>query len=298
MPSLTVENIQKTFDGKPVLSGISFEAKAGDILAIIGPSGCGKTTLLRCILGELEADEGRIIVDGVDVTHQRVHKRGVGIVYQRYALFPHMNVHDNIAYGLRVRGDARERVDARVKELIALVHLEGKEQQFPERLSGGERQRVALARALAVEPRILLLDEAFTALDATTRHKVIQEVRSIIRRLNVTTLLVTHDQEEAFLFATKIMVLNQGKIVVSGTPTDIMQHPHSFIQDFVKMALFHRGNVEKDTRGTLFVALENGSRIPINIPGIEPGDPVQVMVKKSGETERIEIWPHDPETPG
>lgn len=295
MPSLTVADLHKSFEGRPVLRGISFEAKAGDILAVIGPSGCGKTTLLRCILGELQADGGRILVEGRDVTHTKVRKRGVGIVYQRYALFPHMSVHDNIAYGLRVRGDDRQRIEARVRELVSLVHLEGKEDQFPERLSGGERQRVALARALAVEPRILLLDEAFTALDATTRHRVIQEVRSIIRRLNVTTVLVTHDQEEAFLFANRVLVLNQGQLVVSGTPADVMKHPHSFIQDFIKMALFHRGNVESDPHGHLFVGLDNGSRIPIDIPGIRAGDPVQVMVKKSGEGERIEIWPHRPE---
>lgn len=274
-----------------MLSSIDFAAGAGEIVAIIGPSGCGKTTLLRCILGELDVDDGQILIDGTDVSHVKVWKRGVGIVYQRYALFPHMTVAQNIGYGLRVRGDTEETMNARVAELLDLVHLTGKEEMYPERLSGGERQRVAVARALAVEPRILLLDEAFTALDATTRHRVIQEVRTIIRRLKVTTILVTHDQEEAFLFSTRVIVLNEGKVVIDGSPAEVMTHDHPFIKDFVKMALFHRGKVGTDELGKLFVPLAHGGRIPIDIPGIKPGDAVQVMVKKTGESERIEIWP-------
>lgn len=291
MPSVSIESLQKWFDSKQVLQGITFQVSPGEIVSIIGPSGCGKTTLLRCILGEIAPNAGRIVIDGRDVTRQKVRKRKVGIVYQRYALFPHMTVAQNVGYGLRVRGDSKAKVEARVRELLDLVHLTGKEDQFPERLSGGERQRVALARALAVEPRILLLDEAFTALDATTRHKVIQEVRQIVKRLKVTTLLVTHDQEEAFLFSTRVLVINEGKVVVSGSPTDVMKHPHPFIRDFVKMALFHKGSVQRDPHGRLFVGLETGSRIPIDIPGIKAGDPVQVMVKKTGETESIEVWP-------
>lgn len=285
-----MRNLHKRFQDREILKGVSFECGPGEIVAIIGPSGCGKTTLLRTILGEIEPEDGQILLDGHEITHERVWKRGVGIVYQRYALFPHMTVYDNIAYGLRVRGDTKEAIGERVAQLLDMVHLKGKEEMYPERLSGGERQRVAVARALAVEPRILLLDEAFTALDATTRHRVIEEVREIIRRLNLTTLLVTHDQEEAFLFSTRVVVLNAGKVVVDGTPEQVMQHAHPFIQDFVKVALFHKGTVEKDSRGNLFVPLENGSRIPIEIPGIQAGDPVQVMVKKTGDTESIEVW--------
>jgi ABC-type Fe3+/spermidine/putrescine transport system ATPase subunit len=291
MPAISVEGITKRFGDREILRGISFEALPGDIVAVIGPSGCGKTTLLRCILGELEPDGGRILIDGRDVTHKKVWKRGVGIVYQRYALFPHMTVAENVGYGLRVRREPNAKIQARTKELLEMVHLTGKEDMFPERLSGGERQRVAVARALAVEPQILLLDEAFTALDATTRHKVIQEVRAIVKRLKVTTILVTHDQEEAFLLANRVIVLNQGQVVVDGAPAEVMRAEHPFIKDFVKMALFHHGTVESDPRGYLFVGLENGSRIPINIPNVKPGDAVQVMVKKTGETESIEVWP-------
>jgi ABC-type Fe3+/spermidine/putrescine transport system ATPase subunit len=279
MPRLTVQRLRKAFDGKTVIHDVSFDAAPGDIVALIGPSGCGKTTVLRCILGELDCDGGRILVDGKDITHLRPWRRGVGIVYQRYALFPHMTVYENIAYGLRIRGDKEAAIRARVLELLDLVHLNGKEDNFPERLSGGERQRVALARALAVAPRILLLDEAFTALDATTRHRVIEEVRGIVRRLNVTTVLVTHDQEEAFLFANKVVVLNEGRVVVTGPPENVMSHTHPFIQDFVKMAVFHKGTVARDSEGRMFVPLANGN---------------QVMVKKTGDSESIEVWPHGP----
>lgn len=289
MPNLRVDGIRKRLGGKEVLNGISFEVAPGDIVSLIGPSGCGKTTVLRCILGELRPEKGRIFIDGQDVTRLRVWKRGVGIVYQRYALFPHMTVAENVGYGLRVRHRPAAEVARRVAELLQLVHLKGKENQYPERLSGGERQRVALARALAVKPKILLLDEAFTALDATTRHRIIQEVQDIVRTLKVTTVLVTHDQEEAFLFSKHVIVLNEGKVVVAGDPDTVIQHHHPFIQDFVKMALFYRGKIHKDQHG-LFVPLENGSRIPIEVPGLSEGDAVQVMVKKAGEAEQIEVW--------
>jgi len=293
MPSLRIADLHKDFEGKKVVQGVSFEAKAGEVVALIGPSGCGKTTILRCILGEVRPDSGRILIDGEDVTETPVWRRGVGIVYQRYALFPHMTVADNIAYGLKIRRQPPATIKATVQRLLEMVNLQDKGEQYPERLSGGERQRVALARALAVKPRILLLDEAFTALDATTRHRVVQDVRSIVERLKVTTILVTHDQEEAFLFANRVIVVNAGRIVVDGPPDEVMADPHPFIRDFVKMAVFQKGTVEDDGRGGLCVPLESGGRVPIDIPGVKPGDYVQVIVKKTGERETIEVWRRD-----
>jgi putative spermidine/putrescine transport system ATP-binding protein len=295
MPSLEVTNIRKRFGSQEVLRGISFKATPGDILSIIGPSGCGKTTLLRCILGEITPDRGTIRIDGQDVTRVKVWKRGVGIVYQSYALFPHMTVAENVAYGLKVRRRPPDEIKERVRDLLELVHLTGKEDMFPERLSGGERQRVALTRALAVQPSILLLDEAFTALDATTRVKVLHEVRAIIKRFKLTTLLITHDQEEAFLFSRHVIVLNEGKVVVNGEPEHVMAHPHPFIQQFVKMALFEKAQVRRDAKTGLYVLLQDGNRIPISTPGVKDGDVVQVMVKKGTETEpqRIEVWPRE-----
>jgi ABC-type Fe3+/spermidine/putrescine transport system ATPase subunit len=289
---LGIDGVSKSFGRKRVLDGITFDVPQGDILAVIGPSGCGKTTLFRVILGELRADEGRILIDGVDVTHLPPEKRGVGIVYQNYALFPHMSVADNVGYGLRMRGvDAAKRA-AKVKEMLELVQLTGKEEARPHLLSGGEKQRVALARALAVEPRILLLDEAFTALDATTRAQIVQEVRGIIQRAGVTTLLITHDQEEAFLFSRHVLVLNEGRVVTLDAPERVMTHPHLFVQEFVKMCLIHQARVEADERGDTFVTTDGGAEIPIHIPGVRPGDIVHVMVKK-GPTERIEVWRTD-----
>jgi ABC-type Fe3+/spermidine/putrescine transport system ATPase subunit len=289
---LRIDHLSKAFGEKRVLDDVSFDLPSGDIMSVIGPSGGGKTTLFRCILGDLRPDAGRVSIDGDDVTRVAPDKRGVGVVFQSYALFPHMSVRENVAYGLRMRRVKRDQRDARVEEMLRLVQLERRGEERPDTLSGGERQRVALARALAVEPRLLLLDEAFTALDATTRSQVIQEVRRIIKSLGVTTLLITHDQEEAFLFSRRVLVLNAGRVVTVDEPTRVMRHPHPFIQDFVKMCLIQEAKVETYSSGQLFVTAEGGAQIPIQIPGVAPGDVVHVMVKK-GPTQRIEVWPAD-----
>ncbi len=292
MAKLRLAGIRKAFDGKVVLEDVSIDVPSGEIVAVIGPSGCGKTTLFRCILGELRPEGGSVVVDDLDVTRVPQEKRGVGIVYQGYALFPHMSVRDNVAYGLRMRRAPRREADEKVSEMLDLVQLRHRADAYPGTLSGGEKQRVALARALAVNPRLLLLDEAFTALDATTRSQVVQEVRAIIKRLGVTTLLITHDQEEAFLFSRRVLVLNEGRVVTFDEPERVMRHSHPFVQDFVKMCLIHEAKVETYASGTMFVTAEGGAQIPIQIPGVAPGDVVHVMVKK-GPTQSIEVWPTD-----
>ena len=291
MSHIQVRGLTKNLGGRDVLQGISLDAAPGDIVSLIGPSGCGKTTLLRCLLGELEPDDGQILLDGQDVTHVPVEKRRISIVYQDYALFPHMNVAENVGYGLRVRRWDDARIAKRVEELLALVHLTEAKDQFPRSLSGGQQQRVALARALAIEPRVLLLDEAFTALDSVTRSELMVQVRDIIKRLKVTTILVTHDQEEAFLFARHVVVLNEGRVVVAGRPDHVMQHKNAFLQDFVKMIMLHRTPVLRDAEGHAFVQVQGGVRIPLAIPGLQVGDEVHVMVKKGPERERVEVWP-------
>ncbi|MHB8605047.1 MAG: ABC transporter ATP-binding protein [Thermoplasmatota archaeon] len=298
MASLEVRGISQRLDGRLILDDVSFEASSGEILSVIGPSGGGKTTLFRTILGEVFPDKGSVHIDGQDVTRVPPERRGVGVVYQNYAIFPHLTVAENVAYGLRVRRAKRAAIEARVADMLALVKLEEKADLFPARLSGGERQRVALARGLAVEPRVLLLDEAFAALDATTRSDVVQEVRSIVRRLDLTTLLITHDQEEAFLFSQRVLVLNDGKVVTLGAPERVMKHPHPFVQAFVKMVLFEQSKVEQDARGRQFITTEAGAQIPLHIPGLTAGDLVHVMVKKGPETESIEVWPYyEPRSP-
>lgn len=291
MSSVKVKGVSKRLGAHHVLQGIDIDIPSGDIVSIIGPSGCGKTTLLRTILGELRPDSGRILIDDEDVTHSRIESRRVSIVYQDYALFPHMTVAENVGYGLRVRKWSADRIQKRVRSLLELVQLKDQRDQYPRSLSGGQQQRVALARALAIEPRVLLLDEAFTALDTVTRAELASQVQDIIKRFKVTTILVTHDQEEAFLFARHVVVLNKGQVVVSGPPEEVMKHQDPFVQDFVKMVLFHRAKVQRDEAGHMFVQAQGGARIPLALTGVNEGDEVHVMVKKGPDRERVEVWP-------
>src|SRR6059036_589766 len=259
----------------------------------LGSLGRRKDTLFRCILGELTPEAGEIFIDGQEVGQLPTERRGIGVVYQSFALFPHLSVADNIGYGLRARRVPADIAQERISEMLDLVHLQGKENRFPRELSGGERQRVALARALCVGPRILLLDEAFGSLDATMRTQVVQEVRSIIRRQKVTTLFITHDQEEAFMFARRMIVLNDGRVVASGSPETMMKHSDPFIQDFMKMVLFADAIVQMGPDGSPYITLDGGAQIPVHIPDVRGGEKVHVMVKKGAEAERIEVWQRD-----
>jgi sulfate/thiosulfate transport system ATP-binding protein len=232
--AIAVENVTKRFGEFVALDDVSIEVPDGGLTALLGPSGSGKSTLLRVIAGLDSPDVGTVMIAGEDTTAVRVQDRHVGFVFQHYAAFKHMTVRDNVAFGLKVRKWPKERIDARVRELLELVHLEGFIQRYPSQLSGGQRQRMALARALAVEPRVLLLDEPFGALDA----KVRQELRAWLRRLHnevhVTTIFVTHDQEEAMDVAEQIVVMNEGRIEQAGSPTDLYEHPSSeFVMGFV-----------------------------------------------------------------
>ena len=292
MAKLEVRGLTKSLTAGEVLHDVSFEVASGDIVSVIGPSGGGKTTLFRCITGELRPGGGRVFLDDEDVTDWPIERRGCAVVPQNYALFPHMTVAENTAYGLRAQHESPKDVEARVGEMLGLVGLSSKADRYPVGLSGGERQRVALARALAIKPRLLLLDEAFAALDATTRGEVVQEVRGIVRRLGVTTVLITHDQEEAFLFARNVIVLNDGRIVTQGPSEEVMGHDDPFIRSFVRMVHLSKAKVEQDGGGH-FVEVAEGARLPINLPNIKTGDLVHVLVKKSGASEVFEVWPDD-----
>ena len=237
--SLVVESVAKRFDRFPALKGVSLTAPKGCFLALLGPSGSGKTTLLR-ILGGLEfAESGRVMFDGVDLLSMPARERRAGFVFQQYALFRHMTVAKNIAFGLEVRGrktrPPRAEIKRRVEELLALVQLDGLGSRYPSQLSGGQRQRVALARALAIEPRMLLLDEPFGALDAKVRKELRQWLRHIHDKTGITTVFVTHDQEEAMDLADLVAVLNQGSIEQIGTPAEIRRAPASdFVNEFIE----------------------------------------------------------------
>jgi sulfate transport system ATP-binding protein len=235
---VSIENVERAFGETPALHGVSLEIKSGELVALLGPSGSGKTTLLRILAGLDFPNAGRVMFGGEDALSLTVQQRNVGFVFQNYALFRHMRVFDNVAFGLDVRPSARrpskDEIKARVLELLKLVQLEGLDRRYPSQLSGGQRQRVALARALAIEPRILLLDEPFGALDAKVRRELRRWLREIHDKTGHTTVFVTHDQEEAVELADRIVVLNNGKIEQVGTPDEIYDNPASpFVASFI-----------------------------------------------------------------
>ncbi|HEX6102082.1 MAG TPA: putative 2-aminoethylphosphonate ABC transporter ATP-binding protein [Alphaproteobacteria bacterium] len=243
-PYLQIEEVTKRFGAFTALDRVSLEVFAGEFVCFLGPSGCGKTTLLRAIAGLDPQTSGRILQEGRDISRLPPSKRDFGIVFQSYALFPNLTVEKNVAYGLDSRHRPRAEVTARVKELLELVGLPSEGPKYPAQLSGGQQQRVALARALATSPGLLLLDEPLSALDARVRVRLRHEIRSLHRRLGVTTIMVTHDQEEALTMADRIVVMNQGVIDQVGTPVEIYRHPQTpFVADFVGSMNFLSGIV-------------------------------------------------------
>jgi sulfate transport system ATP-binding protein len=231
---IAVENVTKSFGEFVALDDVSITVPDGGLTALLGPSGSGKSTLLRVIAGLEQPDAGRVLISGEDATPVRVQDRNVGFVFQHYAAFKHMTVFDNIAFGLKIRAEGNGAIKERVNQLMDLVHLQGFGHRFPSQLSGGQRQRMALARALAVEPRVLLLDEPFGALDARVRKELRAWLRRLHEEVHVTTIFVTHDQEEAMDVAEQIVVMNDGQIEQSGEPKDLYEHPASeFVMGFV-----------------------------------------------------------------
>ena len=231
---LRLAQLVKSFGGITVVKDVDLGFNKGEFVSLLGPSGCGKTTILRMIAGFERPTSGRIVVEGRDITDQSPNQRKIGMVFQAYALFPNMSVADNIGFGLKVAGTPREEARARVAEMLGLIGLTGFEKRFPFELSGGQQQRVALARALAPRPRMLLLDEPLSALDAKIRVSLREQIRAIQRELGVTTVFVTHDQEEALSISDRIVVLNAGKVEQFGAPFEVYNHPASrFVATFV-----------------------------------------------------------------
>ena len=234
MSFLELTNVHKDFGGTVAVDSFHLKAEQGEFISFLGPSGCGKTTTLRMIAGFELPTSGKIMIAGQDMTLVPPNKRKVGMVFQSYALFPNMNVAENIGYGLKVAGRKKTEIKARVEEMLELIHLESLHARYPNQLSGGQQQRVALARALAFNPQMLLLDEPLSALDAKIRLELRQEIRRIQRQLGLTTVYVTHDQEEALSLSDRVVVMNQGRIEQLGTPFEIYKHPASeFVASFV-----------------------------------------------------------------
>ena len=264
--SVTLNGLSKRFGAQRVLNGIDLVIEPGELLTLLGPSGCGKTTLLRAIAGFYPPDAGSIHVNGQDITHRPAHQRDMGMVFQNYAVFPHLNVADNVAYGLKVRGCSDSAIQTRTDEALRKVKLEDFKLRFPSELSGGQKQRVGLARAMVIEPTLLLMDEPLSNLDAKLRIEMRQEIRLLQRELGITTLYVTHDQEEALAVSDRIAVMNAGHIVQMGTPEHIYSDPqHVFVMDFVGGCNWVKGTLALTASG---IVLKTGQNNSIAIDGI------------------------------
>ncbi len=269
---IEVQRVSKNFGSFHALNDVSFSVNDGELVALLGPSGCGKTTLLRIIAGLETADSGAVLFDGHDATKHTARERNVGFVFQHYALFRHMSVFENVAFGLRVRPRALRpsdaEIDRKVHELLGLVQLDYLGSRYPAQLSGGQRQRVALARALAVEPKVLLLDEPFGALDAQVRQELRRWLRRLHREIHLTSVFVTHDQEEALELANRVVVMNKGVIEQQGTPDEVVEQPASpFVLHFLGNVNIFHGRVQdgQAVLGPLSVEYPDH-------PGAEPRD--------------------------
>lgn len=234
MPELALENVTKNFGSFAAVSNVNLSVPHGTFICMLGPSGCGKTTLLRMIAGLDDPTSGKILLDGDDITAIPTHKRNLGMVFQSLALFPHLTVGENIAYPLRIRGRPREEQRQRVDELLTMIHLSGFHDRPVAKLSGGQRQRVAIARALAISPKIFLLDEPLSALDAKLREAMQVELRQLQQQLGITTIVVTHDQREAMTMADQVVIMNKGQVIQAASPLEIYRRPADhFVADFI-----------------------------------------------------------------
>ncbi|RLE57772.1 MAG: ABC transporter ATP-binding protein [Thermoprotei archaeon] len=282
MVEVKVEGIVKRYGAVEALKGISLRARSGELVCILGPSGSGKSTLLRIIAGLLMPDEGKVFFDTEDVTYLPPWKRNVGFVFQNIALFPHMTVYDNIAFGLKLRKLPKKEIDRKVKEVLKLVRLEGYEKRRPSQLSGGEAQRVAIARALVIDPKVLLFDEPLGHLDAKLRDELKFEIRRIQRETKKTAIYVTHDQAEAFAIADYIYILNRGVIEQGGTPIELYANPQSpFIADFVGSSNFLEGVVREVDKHSYLVSVDIGP-LEIKVRGsadLLPNNSVVVAIR-------------------
>jgi putative spermidine/putrescine transport system ATP-binding protein len=252
MATVTLDHVSKRFGEFVAVDDFSLEVAEGELLVLLGPSGCGKTTTLRMIAGFTDASAGAVRIRDRDVTHEPPYRRNIGVVFQNYALFPHLTVFENVAFGLRRRRTRDEEITERVAGALALVKLDDLGQRLPRQLSGGQQQRVAVARALIIEPDVLLLDEPLSNLDAKLRHDVRQELRRLQQLLKITTILVTHDQDEAMSMGDRLVVVDHGRIQQIGSPQDLYRTPRNpFVASFIGQANFIEGRSERD--GTLFV---------------------------------------------
>jgi len=283
---VTVDRVSKRFTHQVkgevyAARDVSIDVRPGEFLTLLGPSGCGKTTTLRMIAGFETPDAGRITFAGQDVTRLPANQRGIGFVFQNYALFPHLSVAENVAYGLRVRGQQEAEIGRSVADVLQLVGLAGYEPQFPAQLSGGEQQRVALARAIVIRPRVLLFDEPLSNLDAKLRVQMRHEIRDLQRRLAITAIYVTHDQEEAMAVSDRIAVMNEGTVVQTGTAEDLYHRPgNRFVAQFIGRANLVPARVEHiEGERIIVAALGRSIALPRTAGDFAPGTPVRLLLR-------------------
>ncbi|WP_453991921.1 ABC transporter ATP-binding protein [Bacillus nitroreducens] len=275
-PIIQFKNVTKQYDNDPaVLDNVSFEIERGKFYTLLGPSGCGKTTILRLIAGFIEPSEGEVFFNGKKVNTTPANKRQVNTVFQDYALFPHLNVYENVAFGLRIKKMKQSEIDKKVKEALSFVNLSGYENREIKEMSGGQRQRVAIARAIVNEPEIILLDEPLSALDLKLRTEMQYELRDLQKRLGITFIFVTHDQEEALAMSDEIFVLNEGKIQQSGTPIDIYDEPiNRFVADFIGESNIVKGKMHRD-----FLVEFVGKTFECVDQGFSENEPVEIVIR-------------------
>ena len=280
-----IADVDKSFDGERVVKKLNLDVERGEFLTMLGPSGCGKTTTLRMIAGFEVPTSGQIFLEGEDVDDKKPNERNVNTVFQNYALFPHMNVFDNIAFGLVEKKVKKDEIRRRVEEMIRLVQLDGMEKRMPSQMSGGQKQRVAIARALVNRPKVLLLDEPLGALDLKLRKQMQGELKALQRRLGITFIYVTHDQEEALTMSDRIAVMNRGRLEQVGTPEEVYNHPETkFVADFIGESNIIEGYVEDMTEDSIEVTMESGKAV---IP--ETGYRMEEMVYLCIRPENLKI---------
>ena len=280
-----IADVDKSFDGERVVKKLNLDVERGEFLTMLGPSGCGKTTTLRMIAGFEVPTSGQIFLEGEDVDDKKPNERNVNTVFQNYALFPHMNVFDNIAFGLVEKKVKKDEILRRVEEMIRLVQLDGMEKRMPSQMSGGQKQRVAIARALVNRPKVLLLDEPLGALDLKLRKQMQGELKALQRQLGITFIYVTHDQEEALTMSDRIAVMNRGRLEQVGTPEEVYNHPETkFVADFIGESNIIEGYVEDMTEDSIEVTMESGKAV---IP--ETGYRMEEMVYLCIRPENLKI---------
>ncbi|RUS66746.1 Maltose/maltodextrin import ATP-binding protein MalK [Saezia sanguinis] len=263
MAKVSLQGIKKQFGDTVTISDLYLDVREGELLTLLGPSGCGKTTVLRLIAGFTEPTQGQIFIGGVDVTKVPVQKRGTGMVFQRYALFPHMTVEENVAFGLQMHGVPVSEREKRVHSVLDMMRMVSLKSRYPRQLSGGQQQRVAIARALAIEPKVFLLDEPLSNLDAKLRLEVREEIRELQQRLGLTTIFVTHDQAEALAIADRVAIMHEGKVQQLGAPEDLYGQPANlFVADFLGKMNFFAGRMD----GTHQFLCQGGARIAVTQP--------------------------------